>query len=806
MSCKDRSRNRVLTLVLILGVLIVGALPAEASFIFVPRPRDGMRHMPPRPPRRPLVHLVSEEVDVAIEDGVATVRIEDRFRNDGHGLGEGDVIMPLPEGTVLLQMSIFINGEEVKGEVLDRDAAAKVYTDIVRQMRDPLLAEWAGKNLVRVRLFPIPAGGEQRVRVEYATVLPVDHRLSRFTYPMKGAGGGQANGRGHSPELRLRVGLRAAKDVRNVYSPSHDVEIDVKSARHVAVDLKDRRIDPTRDFVLVYSVSDDDVGFGLLPHRKGGQDGYFLMTFQPKTARKAQRPPSQTVWVLDVSGSMSGLKLKKAKEALRFGINRLRDEDSFNIIAFSSDTDSLFDQLVAGDGAHKDEALAFVDELEAEGGTDIDSALRLALGGMADKGVNVVFLTDGEPTVGETKPRRILERAEKANRDHARMFVFGVGDEVNTHLLDKLAKDNNGMSLYVRPDAEIEVVVSHFFAKVSWPAVTDLRVRVKGSGIRIDKMSPRQIPFLFRGDQLVVLGRYRGEGKATVVLTGTVGREEKTWEFKGEFPKRARGNGFVSKLWATRRVAFLLQEIRLNGEKRELRDEVERLGKRFGIVTPYTSYLIKEEERSLARDRGQRRDNRPSPVAQNLEARRAKRKAPRAPAARGMDGAGGKAAGTRSGGLAGFFSGAGDAPAAEVLADSSGFQSQAGSASVAAAKSLGAMEHAATLSETDRSSVVTVRRASGRSFSYDGDAWVDEDAETPTQTGASPGGLETVEIVYLSDLYFALLREVPGLRDALSLGDQIRIRVNGFVLSIGDRGLSDSDPALVERIRASFVD
>ena len=770
-------------LVLLLALLLATPV-ARAAFVFVPR------HVVPGE----RVELVSEDVDVAIENGVATVRIEDVFRNHGGRPGEGDLVMPLPEGTVLMQLSIFIDGREVKGEVLDRDAAARVDTDIVRQMRDPLLAEWAGQNLVRVRLFPVPPRGEQRVRIEYATVLPVDHALARFTYPLKGCGTDGTGGL-HGPRLDLHVDLRAEQEVRNVYSPTHDVEVSARDGRHVEVRLKEGSVDPTRDFVLYYTATGDDVGFALLPHRKGGQEGSFLMTFQPRVD-KDRRPPATLVWVLDVSGSMSGAKLDAAKAALRFGLNRLHEDDAFNVVAFSTEPDALFRAPVAGTPDNVKKALQFVDDLEAEGGTDIDGALRLALQGLKQRGAVVVFLTDGEPTVGETRPERILKDVARANDDGARVFAFGVGDELNAFLLDRLAADNGGTATYVRPGEETELVVSNFFSKIAWPSLTDLELAV--DGVDVDKLVPRSLPVLFRGDALVVTGRYRDAGRATVRLTGTRDGRRETWEFAAEFPERQTSNAFVPKLWATRRVAALLEEIRLNGSSQELVDEVTRLGQKYGLVTPYTSYLIKEQETQQSQ----------GPVAARPPVRRPIPRLPHPPAdvpygandrghggeAKGFSGFGGGGMG-RVGALSAPAASPAETPVAEALADATRFEATTGAAAVSTSRHLGKMKAAKSLAEADEAGVVTTEAVGDRTFRLQAGTWVDEDA---------PAGGATLRVKYLSPLYFSILRELPELRGALSLGENVRAKVGSLVLEIGPDGASDEDAATVERLRRAL--
>jgi Ca-activated chloride channel family protein len=762
---------RSLVAPVLVALLLSLAAPARAAFLFVPRW-----------PQQNTVTLESEQVKASIENGVAFTRVTDVFRNHGSRPGEGDVVMPLPEGTVLLNMSIRIGGKEVKGEVLGRQEAAAVYEDIVRRMRDPLLAEWAGLNLMRVRLFPVPVGGTQEVAIEYATVVPVDHDLYRYTYPFKGCTAGK--------RLALDVDLKAGRDLRNVYSPTHEVEVSQDGARHATVALDSRQRVGDRDFVLYYSVSDDDVGFGLLPHRKGGQDGYFLMTFQPRL-EKGERPPMHVVWVVDVSGSMAGEKLDQAKAALRYGINRLEERDSFNVILFSSDTDVLFKAPQPGTAENRRKALDLVNHAVAEGGTAIHDALTRAVRGLTRDGYDVVFLTDGQPTVGQTQVDRILSDVRKSLDGHARLFAFGVGDDVNTRLLDGLARDNSGAVTYVRPEEDLEIIVSHFFSKVAEPSLTDLELEVQG--VEVDKLMPKRLPCLFRGEQMVVTGRYLGQGRATVVLKGRYGEAHKVFEFGADFPEVDRGNSFVPRLWATRRVAALLEDIRVNGQAQELVDEVTWLGKQFGIVTPYTAYLIKEEERELGRVAPPRRPNDDRPVQPApgfwLQERRDARTKAAAPM--GGDLGGGRGGGGHSGPAAQ----ASPKVSVEAMADEGAFHSVSGKGSVGTSAALGALKKAEKMSDADASSVVTVQTVGERSFELRNGQWRDRAAE---------GSRETVRVKYLSPLYFALIARCADLREALSLGDQVRVGLKGFALEVGPDGQEEADEALLSRIQGAL--
>jgi Ca-activated chloride channel family protein len=235
--------------------------------------------------------------------------------------------------------------------------------------------------------------------------------------------------------------------------------------------------------------------------------------------------------------------------------------------------------------------------LSAEGSTDINRAL-LEAASMAgrERPTYLIFLTDGLPTVGSTDEQEILAQARRAAGGRTlRVFPFGVGADVNTRLLDGLADQTRGASQYVLPAEDLELKVSSFYAKISQPVLTDLALGFRGS-VRAAKLSPSLLPDLFRGEQLAVLGRYAGSGSAAVTIEGAAEGRARSFTEEFRFPERDERHGFVPRLWATRRVGYLLDQIRLHGESAEVRDEVVALARRHGIVTPYTAYLIVEDE------------------------------------------------------------------------------------------------------------------------------------------------------------------------------------------------------------------
>src|SRR5205085_4942092 len=349
-------------------------------------------------------------------------------------------------------------------------------------------------------------------------------------------------------------------------------------------------------FQIFYSSETRDVGLSLLNFKPDGDDGYFLLLVAPTVNKETKPAAKDIVFVVDTSGSMAGAKLQQAQKALRFCVENLNADDHFEVVRFSTEAEPLFRELVSADSDHRKRANGFIDEFKPIGGTAIADALQSALKVRPDKSDRpfvVIFLTDGLPTVGTRNPEEIVANIKKASG--IRIFSFGIGSDVNTQLLDQIAEGTRAFSQYVLANEDLELKVSNFYTRIKEPALTNLKLDL-GGGVRTAKMYPADLPDLFKGDQLVVAGRYSGAGDVEAKLTGNVGGREQTFSYKLHFDDRKTTDDYVPRLWATRRVGFLLDEIRIHGETTELRDETTELARKYGIVTPYTAYLIVEDE------------------------------------------------------------------------------------------------------------------------------------------------------------------------------------------------------------------
>ncbi|MFZ0544865.1 MAG: VWA domain-containing protein, partial [Candidatus Promineifilaceae bacterium] len=454
----------------------------------------------------------------------------------------------------------------------------------------PALLEYVGTSAIQANVFPIPPHDERRIEIEYSQVLPVDNGLIHYVFP-------QSNELYTNTPLdtqSIRVEVHSNDEIRAIYSPSHAVAINRDGDFSAIVGYEDSSVIANQDFELYYTVSPDDIGLNLLSYKESGEDGFFLLLLAPTVETDPDQIVSKDViLVLDTSGSMHGEKLDQAKEAVSFVVENLNPEDRFNIVTFSTGIRSYAQDLIpAGEPGNYD---SFINSIDAIGGTNISTAL-LEAANTADteRPTTIIFLTDGLATEGIIETPLLIDTVKDQTPDNVRIFAFGVGDDVDTLLLDSLAQNHGGTTTYVRPGQQIDEAVSGFYAKVSTPVLANINLDF--DNIVVDQMYPQELPDLFAGTQLVLTGRYRDGGPATITLSGEVNGQEQTFIYEDNSFRSNGGDDFIPRLWATRAIGHLLTEIRLHGEDNELVQSVVNLSIRYGIITPYTSYLIEEND------------------------------------------------------------------------------------------------------------------------------------------------------------------------------------------------------------------
>jgi len=575
---------------LLLIIFVAAIFPATTRATGILLPKDKSL---------PALAIQHQRVSIDVKDGVATAKIEQVFKNSVNRQLEATYVFPLPADASIGEFAMYINGKKQAGELVEAGKARKIYEDIVRRMRDPGLLEYMDGQLLKMRVFPIPANGEQRIEISYTQQLKYEGGTYQYVYPLRTTKAASRT----LEDFTIGVNIDSKVPIKTIYSPTHEIGISRKGENRAVIGFEEYQSLLDRDFVLYYGVSEKRFGLNLLTHAEVDKDGYFMMMLAPQYDKKDMEIIARdVVFVVDTSGSMAGEKIRQAREALDYCVKKLNAGDRFNVLRFSTDVDAFKPELVKVSEESRREALGYIKNFEARGGTDIAGSLQAALKMRTDerRPFTIIFLTDGKPTIGETEPATIMKQVNALTADRTRIFVFGVGEQVNTHLLDQIGADTGGYSQYVRPNEDIETEVSAFYDKASNPVLSQPALEVRG--LKVLDVYPRKLDDLFHGAQLTLFGRYQGEGDHAVILKGEINGNPREFVYEYNFPKKAPDSEFITRLWATRKVGFLLDQIRLQGEEAELKDEVIRLSQEFGIMTPYTSFLVLETDQDYARN------------------------------------------------------------------------------------------------------------------------------------------------------------------------------------------------------------
>jgi Ca-activated chloride channel family protein len=703
-------------------------------------------------------------VNINVENQIAATTVNMQFTNNGEGFVEGTFLFPLPEDAAVDNLVMFINGQPIEAKLLRADEARAIYDEIVRQYRDPALLEYVGRNAIQANVFPIPPGESRRIELGYSQILEADNGLVKVIYPLENTA---TKGR-MVDSMSLSVTVDGNDPISNIYSPSHNVAVSREGGTGFRAGFESANFVQDGDFVLYYGLENDRISVNMLDYRESAdEDGFFMLLVQPPvTVPEDQLVPKDVILVIDQSGSMDGQKWEQAQSAASYVLDNLNEADRFNVVVFSTGWRVFSNRMEPSNVAP--EAADWVNGMFAEGGTDINGALLEALRfADTERPTTILFLTDGLATEGIVETPSILENLDEAASNNVRIFTFGVGDDVDTLLLDSITRDFRGASSYVRPSETIDEEVAALYNKVAAPVLTD--VVLDTGDVRTDLVYPNgQLPDLFAGEQLTIVGRYRqGADDVTITISGEVNGEPISYTYDElDFRDRAGGEPFIARLWATRRIGDLLNTIRLNGESEELVDSVVTLSLRYGIITPYTSFLIEEDDilsqsgRDLAEDRF-RAD------AQALNS--------------AASGSAAVDAADSIGGLADA-----EAPMAPPAIGSGG----TGSGSFAAD------DDGTFASEMDEAEVTEESMAEGGEFNQNAPGEMQQpiiavnDKTFLLQDGIyidttfNPDDMETVEIAFLSDAYFDLLIEFPALADYFSVAEQLIVVYEGVAYEV----------------------
>lgn len=766
-----------------------GRLPAaQPPRPIPPRPR------PPMPPPVPLsaVTVRSITVNTVVRDGVAETEVSHVFSNKSGRPQEGDFIFPIPTGATVSSFAMYDGETKLDAKLLDADEATQTYEEIVRRQRDPALLTYQGRGALRARVFPIAPGGDRRLTVKLVTVLPREADARKYAWTLVGP---YLPNKERPESLTVRVTFDGKEPVGNVYSPTHEIKVRRDSDTKVVASwelAKDEPLTENTELELYASPGKGaNIALSTLTYNAslpqvasiGGamrESGYFLVVASPTLSDQkaaANALPRRVALVMDRSGSMQGKKIEQAKGALKFALGKLRPQDSFNVLTFSDRVEKFAPEAVAATPDNLKRAEAFVDDIVADGGTNIGDALKQGLETFPERGSGntLLFFTDGLPTVGERSQERIIKSSVDINGKKARCFVFGVGYDVDVPFLDHVASSLRGDADYVRPDESIEVKTSQFVAKTSTPVLENLKLSMEGVRTGEIYPKPEDLPDIFAGSQLVMVGRYTGAGPVKLTLTGEANGKPQTFQLTAAFPAVETASDFLPRLWASRKIGYLMDEVRLREEpdvKREMIQQIVSLSREFGILTPYTALFVPEPGTAERDGGGGRRgvNGTPPPVA--------------TPSTAGVGGGGGFAPADA----------AKPAPrqgesAVNASQGARGQKSQATVGNVYAYRGKAGEER-----KKDEERAQRVRTVNNRAFYQQGPIWTDSTYDPAKQK-------TVVKVKLYSDAYFALTRRDAAFAKWAALGENVLIAAaNGQAVQFGNDGKEKLTDAEVDSI------
>jgi Ca-activated chloride channel family protein len=584
-------------------------VPDGVQIIVPPLPR----HRPWIPQQAP-IEVTAINANVTIDEQASSTTLELTLTNKGGAIQEAVMLLPVPDGVAVRSLVYDGVGPEPTAQVLSKDEARRIYDSIVRRVRDPALVEFIGYNLIKTSAFPIPAGRSQKLSLTYEQVLTMDGDRVDFALPRSEALGAA------DTNWTITADIKSKRPISTVYSPSHEIDTQRLSPNHIRVKLSGKpaaAAGSVRFSYLLEKTSGHGVTATTVAYPdadiKGGDGGYFmLLAGLPATIPEDAAPVKrEVVMVLDRSGSMKGDKIKQVVAAAEQIIDGLENGEAFNIIDYSDTVSTFADKPVIKSSKTAHEAKAYLGHIEANGGTNIGDALTEAIRSEPTEGMlpMVIFLTDGRPTVGERSESKIRDMIKATNKAHRRIFSFGVGFDVNTPLLSSLSNASRGASTFVLPDEDVEVKVSQVFRRLKGPVLASPRLVVIGDDGKPDtravrELMPAELPDLFDGDQIALMGQYTSDKPVKLRLEGDYLGKPTHFDFDLDVSKASVKNSYVPRIWANRKVASLISTIRESGadgavkpsdaEMKELVDEIVRLSTKYGILTEYTAFLATE--------------------------------------------------------------------------------------------------------------------------------------------------------------------------------------------------------------------
>jgi Ca-activated chloride channel family protein len=587
------------------------------------------------------VSIASHKVDVIINNGFARTEIDQVFSNDKDYDMEAVYTFPLPKMSSLSELSLWIDGQEFIGEVVEKERAREIYEDQKARGNDTALAEKDEYKTIDVMVGRVPAGREARVRVVYYQPIEIDLNVGRYIYPL--AEGNVDDERIQFwtvdekvyGEFSFHLILKSAFPVKEVRLPGlqnealinqiadTENESTVGEIYEVTIE-RPAGTDLSRDIIFYYRLDDSvPARLEIIPFKQAqNEEGTVMIIVTPAADLKPITEGTDWTFILDISGSMNGHKIATLSDGVSRVIGKMNLKDRFRIITFNDKSRDLTSGYITATPENVQEWISRVKTLEADRGTNLYSGLKRAYSKLDDdRTTSFILVTDGVANIGETRQKSFLNLL---NTYDIRLFTFVIGNSANQPLLQRLAKESGGFAMNISDADDITGRILQAKSKVLHECLHDVELMFGGE--KVKDLTPEYIGNLYMGQQLVMFGRYAGAGEVSVMLKAKVSGQERKWQTSAFLPDVDGDNPEIERLWALSAIEDIMEEIRDEGETDYLRKEVVALGTEYSLVTDYTSMIVLNAEEMenegiqgnnadrIQRERNAQKDRTVSPV------------------------------------------------------------------------------------------------------------------------------------------------------------------------------------------------
>lgn len=550
--------------------------------------------------------LAMTKVDVLVGGIIAEVSLTQVYENRGDVPVEAVYVFPASSRATVHAVSMTIGNRVIRAVLREREEARKTYEAARAEGKTATLLEQQDVGAFRMNVANVLPGDRITVELDYVELLVPNKGTYEFFFPntapmakYRKPGDRDASMPSSSvPEVvdhgfDLKVRVLAAVPIASIDSPSHAVDIQRPRPDEADVSLTDTQRAGARDFVLRYSLLGDEVQTGVLL-QEGAEENFFLLMAQPpRTVRPAAIPKREYIFVVDVSGSMTGRPLDVSRKLVADLFKGLRESDRFNVILFAGSAEVMAETSQPATPALLEKALETLDGRDASGGTDLAVALDRAysVAPMPGMARSIIVITDGAIAAGGDVSRLVSSRLPEAN-----FFVFGIGDSLDRMVIERLARAGQGEPFVVERMSEAEAIADLFREYVDRPLLT--QVRVRWEGIDVFDVEPAQVPDLFAERPIILIGKYRGPPQGSVTINGYSGAEQVRLDVDFGAARKDSSLAALPQLWARRRIDRL-EDMGCESpcETEEARQkEIAGVGLKYGVLTPYTSFVAVTEE------------------------------------------------------------------------------------------------------------------------------------------------------------------------------------------------------------------